>query len=211
MRAEIEPAPGCRFGRSSSLTRSRSSCPRSTSRRSPRFPVLAALWHPPGGIIRHDAVVWGYARRAEEMGVDIHQYTEVTGIDVADGRVTGIADESRPDPRRHRRQRDRRLGLDDRGDGRCAPADRDPPAAGARHRTAQAVPRPGPRVGHPPRVRQSDRPRRTRDRLGDRPLRVVHRAAPRCRSSRRPRPTWWSCCRRWPVSRSSDSGPESAT
>jgi len=56
----------------------------------PRFPILAALWHPPGGIIRHDAVVWAYARRAESMGVDIHQYTAVTGIDVADGRVTGV-------------------------------------------------------------------------------------------------------------------------
>ncbi|HVL53704.1 MAG TPA: FAD-dependent oxidoreductase [Vitreimonas sp.] len=56
----------------------------------PRFPVLAGLYHPPGGIIRHDAVVWGYARRAHEMGVDIHQYTEVTGIDVVDGRVTRV-------------------------------------------------------------------------------------------------------------------------
>jgi sarcosine oxidase subunit beta len=56
----------------------------------PRFPILAALWHPPGGIIRHDAVVWGYARRAEEKGVEIHQYTHVSGIDVVDGRVTGI-------------------------------------------------------------------------------------------------------------------------
>jgi len=56
----------------------------------PRFPIHAALWHPPGGIIRHDAVVWGYARRAEQLGIEIHQYTEVTGIDVADGRVTGV-------------------------------------------------------------------------------------------------------------------------
>ena len=56
----------------------------------PRFPIHAALWHPPGGIIRHDAVVWGYARRAEELGVEIHQYTEVTGIDVADGRISGV-------------------------------------------------------------------------------------------------------------------------
>jgi sarcosine oxidase, subunit beta len=31
---------------------------------SPRYPILAALYHPPGGIIRHDAVVWGYAREA---------------------------------------------------------------------------------------------------------------------------------------------------
>jgi sarcosine oxidase subunit beta len=56
----------------------------------PRFPILAALWHPPGGIIRHDAVVWGYARRAEEQGIAIHQYTDVQGIDVANGRVTGV-------------------------------------------------------------------------------------------------------------------------
>ncbi|MEO6206527.1 MAG: FAD-dependent oxidoreductase, partial [Candidatus Limnocylindrales bacterium] len=56
----------------------------------PRFPIHAALWHPPGGIIRHDAVVWGYARRAEQLGIEIHQYTNVTGIDVADRRVTGV-------------------------------------------------------------------------------------------------------------------------
>jgi sarcosine oxidase subunit beta len=55
-----------------------------------RYPVLGALYHPPGGIIRHDAVVWGYARAADAMGVHIHQQTEVTGIDVADGRVHGV-------------------------------------------------------------------------------------------------------------------------
>jgi sarcosine oxidase subunit beta len=56
----------------------------------PRYPVLGALYHPPGGIIRHDAVVWGYARAAAACGVHIHQDTEVTGIDVADGRVRGV-------------------------------------------------------------------------------------------------------------------------
>ena len=56
----------------------------------PRYPIQAALYHPPGGIIRHDAVVWGYARRAHEMGVDIHQGIEVTGIDLADGRIAGV-------------------------------------------------------------------------------------------------------------------------
>jgi sarcosine oxidase, subunit beta len=55
-----------------------------------RYPVLGALWHPPGGIIRHDAVVWGYARGADALGTHIHQNTEVTGIDVADGRVRGV-------------------------------------------------------------------------------------------------------------------------
>jgi sarcosine oxidase subunit beta len=56
----------------------------------PRFPILAALYHPPGGIIRHDAVVWAYAKRAAEKGVYLHPYTEVTGIDVAGGKVTGV-------------------------------------------------------------------------------------------------------------------------
>jgi sarcosine oxidase subunit beta len=56
----------------------------------PRFPVLAALYHPPGGIIRHDAVVWGYARRAHQLGAHLHPDTEVTGIDVEGGRVTGV-------------------------------------------------------------------------------------------------------------------------
>ena len=56
----------------------------------PRYPVLAALYHPPGGIIRHDAVVWGYAHQADKRGVHIHQNTEVTGLRVDSGRVTGV-------------------------------------------------------------------------------------------------------------------------
>lgn len=56
----------------------------------PRHPVLAALYHAPGGIVRHDAVVWGYARGAARGGVEIHPFTEVTGIDVAGGAVTGV-------------------------------------------------------------------------------------------------------------------------
>jgi sarcosine oxidase subunit beta len=48
----------------------------------PRYPVMGALYHPPGGIIRHDAVVWGYAHGADKRGVHIHQMTEVTGIEV---------------------------------------------------------------------------------------------------------------------------------
>jgi sarcosine oxidase, subunit beta len=55
-----------------------------------RYPVLGALYHPPGGIIRHDAVVWGYARGAAARGVHIHQHTEVTGIDVTGDRVRGV-------------------------------------------------------------------------------------------------------------------------
>jgi sarcosine oxidase subunit beta len=55
-----------------------------------RYPILGALYHPPGGIVRHDAVVWGYARAADAYGVHIHQSTEVVGIDVDGGRVTGV-------------------------------------------------------------------------------------------------------------------------
>src|SRR4029450_10581685 len=49
-----------------------------------RYRVLGALYHPPVGIIRHDAVVWGYARAADAHGAHIHQNTEVTGIRVED-------------------------------------------------------------------------------------------------------------------------------
>ena len=56
-----------------------------------RYPVLGALYHPPGGTIRHDAVNWGYARAVDHMGAQIHQYTEVTAINVTDGKVTGVS------------------------------------------------------------------------------------------------------------------------
>jgi sarcosine oxidase subunit beta len=57
----------------------------------PRYPVLAALYHPPGGIIRHDAVVWGYARACDRMGIEIHPFTEVVDVGVeANGEVTGV-------------------------------------------------------------------------------------------------------------------------
>jgi sarcosine oxidase subunit beta len=55
-----------------------------------RYPVQGALYHPPGSIARHDAVAWGYAGRAAEMGVEIHQLTEVTGLEIEDGRITGV-------------------------------------------------------------------------------------------------------------------------
>jgi len=55
-----------------------------------RYPILGALYHPPGGIVRHDAVVWGYARAAASRGVHLHQDTEVTAIGVSAGRVTGV-------------------------------------------------------------------------------------------------------------------------
>jgi sarcosine oxidase subunit beta len=54
------------------------------------YPILGALYHPPGGIIRHDAVVWGFARGADAGGAEIHPYTEVLGMDRSNGRVSTV-------------------------------------------------------------------------------------------------------------------------
>jgi sarcosine oxidase subunit beta len=53
-------------------------------------PVLGALYHEPGAIARHDAIAWGYARGADQLGVEIHQETEVTGVDMEGDRVVGV-------------------------------------------------------------------------------------------------------------------------
>jgi sarcosine oxidase, subunit beta len=45
-----------------------------------RYPVMGAALQRRGGVARHDAVAWGYARGADAMGVDIIQNCEVTGI-----------------------------------------------------------------------------------------------------------------------------------
>ena len=55
-------------------------CPQLNVSDDATYPIMGALYHPPGGIIRHDAVVWGYARGADRAGVEIHPYTEVDGI-----------------------------------------------------------------------------------------------------------------------------------
>lgn len=55
-----------------------------------RYPVLGATLQRSGGVNRHDAVVWGFARQASDMGVDIIQNCEVTGIKVVGGEVVGL-------------------------------------------------------------------------------------------------------------------------
>src|SRR5271166_6653098 len=45
-----------------------------------RYPILGAALQRRGGIARHDAVAWGYARAASALGVDIIQNCEVTAI-----------------------------------------------------------------------------------------------------------------------------------
>jgi sarcosine oxidase subunit beta len=55
-----------------------------------RFPIQGGLLQKRGGSVRHDAVAWGYARAADQRGVDIVQNCEVTGLTIANGRVTGV-------------------------------------------------------------------------------------------------------------------------
>ena len=55
-----------------------------------RYPVLGASLQRRGGVARHDAVAWGYARAADALGVDIIQNCEVTGIRRDAGAVIGV-------------------------------------------------------------------------------------------------------------------------
>jgi methylglutamate dehydrogenase subunit A len=55
-----------------------------------RFPIHGGLLQRRGGTVRHDAVVWGYARAADQRGVDIIQNCEVTGLVIRNGRITGV-------------------------------------------------------------------------------------------------------------------------
>jgi sarcosine oxidase, subunit beta len=55
-----------------------------------RYPVHGATYQPRAGIAKHDYVAWGYARRANDLGVDIIQNCEVQGLDVVDGRIAAV-------------------------------------------------------------------------------------------------------------------------
>jgi sarcosine oxidase subunit beta len=65
-------------------------CPHMDMNCGGKAPILGALYHAPGSIARHDAVAWGYGRGADQRGVEIHQQTEVLGITIESGKVTGI-------------------------------------------------------------------------------------------------------------------------
>jgi len=55
-----------------------------------RFPIYGGMIQRRAGTARHDAVAWGFARGADMRGVDLIQNCEVTGIDIQNGRVTGV-------------------------------------------------------------------------------------------------------------------------
>lgn len=56
----------------------------------PRFPVYGGLMQWRAGTARHDAVAWGFARGADQRGVDIVQNCEVTGFRIENGSVRGV-------------------------------------------------------------------------------------------------------------------------
>lgn len=55
-----------------------------------RYPVMGASWQPRGGVARHDAVAWGYARGADSLGVDLIQQCEVTDLTIENGTIRGV-------------------------------------------------------------------------------------------------------------------------
>ena len=55
-----------------------------------RYPVMGATLQRRGGIAKHDFVAWAYARKADELGVDLLQGCEVTGFDLQGNRVVGV-------------------------------------------------------------------------------------------------------------------------
>ncbi len=65
-------------------------CPMINISPTARYPVLGASFQRRGGTARHDAVAWGFARAADQRGVDIIQNCEVTGIRRKGGRVVGV-------------------------------------------------------------------------------------------------------------------------
>ena len=55
-----------------------------------RYPIMGASFQPRAGVARHDAVAWGFARAASNLGVDIIEQCEVTGFDIEGGRIRGV-------------------------------------------------------------------------------------------------------------------------
>lgn len=55
-----------------------------------RFPVIGALAQEAGGVVRHDAVAWGFARSAASAGIHIIQNCPVTGFEITGGRLSAV-------------------------------------------------------------------------------------------------------------------------
>jgi len=110
------------------------------------YPVLGALYHPPGGIIRHDAVVWGLARSADRGGAEIHQNTEVLGMERSGNRITSVITNRGTINAGQVLNLHCRLEHADLRHGRRAAADHHPHPPGLRDRADEAAARRGDRL-----------------------------------------------------------------
>ena len=57
---------------------------------SARYPIRGGFVQERGGVARHDAVAWGYARQADALGVDIIQGCAVNNMLISQNRVQGV-------------------------------------------------------------------------------------------------------------------------
>ncbi len=65
-------------------------CPELNVSNNSRYPIQGAFYQARGGIARHDAVAWGYARGAHDLGVDIFENCEVNDFIIDNNRVGGV-------------------------------------------------------------------------------------------------------------------------
>jgi heterotetrameric sarcosine oxidase beta subunit len=59
-------------------------------RENTRFPISGALFQPEGGVVRHDAVAWGFARQASNYGIHIQQNCPATGFEIKNGKIAAV-------------------------------------------------------------------------------------------------------------------------
>jgi len=65
-------------------------CPYIDISENARYPILGSSYQKTAGTARHDAVVWGFARAASRLGVDIIQNCEVIGLNIDNGIIKGV-------------------------------------------------------------------------------------------------------------------------
>ncbi len=54
------------------------------------FPIFGGMYHPPGGTLRPESVLWGIAKGASQKGVQIHQETEVKSLEIKNNKVVSV-------------------------------------------------------------------------------------------------------------------------
>ena len=55
-----------------------------------RYRYHGGIWQGRAGIARHDAVAWGYARAASDLGIDIIENCTVTNLLIEAGAIAGV-------------------------------------------------------------------------------------------------------------------------